>query len=183
MLVEAFVAELAIEAFDVAVLHRPARLDQQMFDAMALRPGDEGTAGELRPIVGSYRAGITAEAGGPIQHANHIGTADAVVHGDVDAFVAEVVGDGQALESTPIGQRITDEVHAPDRVGLARWRQRLTLARRPLGFPAPAYGQIRLAVQAVDLLVVHVGELRAQQVVQAAIAKPAANLGQFDDPG
>lgn len=30
-----------------------------------------------------------------IQHANHIGTADAVVDRDVDAFVGEVVGDGQ----------------------------------------------------------------------------------------
>lgn len=29
---------------------------------------------------------------------------------------------------------------------------------------------------------VHVWELRAQQVVQAAIAEPAPDLGQFNDP-
>lgn len=57
------------------------------------------------------------------------------------------------------------------------------LAGDSLDARSPAYGQIRLAVQAIDLRVVHVGELRTQQVVQAAIAKPAANLGQFDDPG
>src|SRR5690606_10797597 len=41
VLVEALVAELAVEALDVAVLHRAARLDQQVFDAVVLRPGDK----------------------------------------------------------------------------------------------------------------------------------------------
>lgn len=55
MLVEAFVAELAVEALDVAVLHKPARLDQQVLDAMLLRPCDEGPAGELRTVVRAHR--------------------------------------------------------------------------------------------------------------------------------
>ena len=53
MLVEALVAELAVEAFDVAVLRRAARFDQDVLDAVLLRPGDEGAAGELRPVVPS----------------------------------------------------------------------------------------------------------------------------------
>src|SRR5690606_2424121 len=52
VLVEALVAELAVEALDVAVLHRAAGLDQQVFDPMVLRPGDEDPAGELRAVVG-----------------------------------------------------------------------------------------------------------------------------------
>lgn len=36
VLVEAFVAELAVEAFDVTVLHGSARFDQQVLDAMPL---------------------------------------------------------------------------------------------------------------------------------------------------
>lgn len=49
--VQALVAELPVEAFDVAVLHRLARLDEQVPHAMLDRPGDEGPARELRPIV------------------------------------------------------------------------------------------------------------------------------------
>lgn len=45
MLVEALVAELAVEAFDVAVLRRAARFDQDVLDALPLCPGDEGAAG------------------------------------------------------------------------------------------------------------------------------------------
>lgn len=51
VLVEAFIAELAVEALDVAVLHGLAGFDQDVFDAMLLRPGDEGAAGEFRTIV------------------------------------------------------------------------------------------------------------------------------------
>ena len=51
MLVEAFVAELPVEAFDVAVLRWAVWLDQDVLDAMLLRPGDEGAAGELGPII------------------------------------------------------------------------------------------------------------------------------------
>ncbi len=46
MLVQAFVAESGIEAFDVTILHRSARLDQ---DVAALRPAHEGPAGALLP--------------------------------------------------------------------------------------------------------------------------------------
>jgi len=41
MIVEALVAKLAVEAFDVAVLHGLARLDQQVPNAVPLGPGDE----------------------------------------------------------------------------------------------------------------------------------------------
>lgn len=111
-----------------------------------------------------------------------MGPADAVVDRDVDALVGKVIGHGQALQAAPIGQRIADEIHAPYRIGRDCSGQCLTLAGRPARLLAAAHGQVRLAVQAVNLLVVHGWVLRAQQVVQAAIAEPAARLRQFDDP-
>ena len=99
----------------------------------------------------------------------------AVVDRDVHALVREVIGHGQALEAPGIGQGIADEVHAPDPVGCRGDRQRLPFKRWSLGLLASAHGEAGLAVEPVDLLVVHVGELRAQQVVQAAIAEPAAD--------
>jgi hypothetical protein len=50
VLVQALVAEPEVEALDVAVLHGPAWHDQDVPDAVALRPCDEGTSGGLRPL-------------------------------------------------------------------------------------------------------------------------------------
>ena len=127
MLVEALVAKLAVEAFDVAVLHRTTRFDEQVFDAVLLRPCHEGTAGELRPIVSAHCFGVTAKARRLVQDARHVNPTHAVVHRDIDALVSEVIGNGQALQASAARQRIRDKVHAPHLVarsvtaGAPRW--------------------------------------------------------------
>lgn len=103
MFVEAFVAELSVGAFDVPVLHGAARLNQQMLDAMSLRPGDESPTGELRTVVGSHSTRVPAKAGGLVKYTHYVGAADAVIDSNVDAFVAEVIGDRQArITSQPL---------------------------------------------------------------------------------
>jgi hypothetical protein len=47
VLVQPLVAEAAIEALDVAVLHGSPWLDQDVSKPLALRPAYEGPAGEL----------------------------------------------------------------------------------------------------------------------------------------
>ena len=113
VLIEALVAELAVEALDVAVLHGPAWLDQDVPDVVFLRPGDEGPAGELRAVVGSDGGRVAPEARRLIQQPGDVQAADAVVHSDLHAFVAEVIGHGQALDAPATGQAVADEVHAP----------------------------------------------------------------------
>lgn len=90
MFVEALIAELAVEALDVAVLHGLARLNEQVLYAMALCPTHEGPAGELRAVVGAYSLRIAAESGCLIEQARHVLTGDAEVGRDVDTLVAEV---------------------------------------------------------------------------------------------
>src|SRR6266404_5301377 len=58
--VEAFVAQLAVEAFDVAVLHRPARRDVLKSDALAYAPRVEVAAAELGSIIAAQRARLRA---------------------------------------------------------------------------------------------------------------------------
>lgn len=50
-LVQMLVTELAVEALDVAVLHLAPRLDQDVANAVRLRPGHECPSGELRAVV------------------------------------------------------------------------------------------------------------------------------------
>src|ERR1700676_5328708 len=53
--VEAFVAQLAVEALDITVLGRPSRCDVLKPDALALAPGVEVAAAELGPVVAAQR--------------------------------------------------------------------------------------------------------------------------------
>lgn len=55
--------------------------------------------------------------------------------------------------------------------------------RRTLGLSALPDGQVRSAIQPMNALVIHVGELRAQEVVDAPIVESPARLRNFDDGG
>jgi len=101
VVVQAFVAELAIEAFDVAVLHWPARLNQNVPDSMALCPCHEGPTGELRAVVRSYRLRVAPKNCRTVQQPGHVLSRDAVVGRDVHAFMAEVIGYRQAFDAPP----------------------------------------------------------------------------------
>ena len=104
MLVQALVAELAVEALDVSVLCRLAWFDQLVIDAVLLRPSDECAAGELQSVVGANRLRVAAKTRRPVEDAHHVVTADAVVEGDVHALASEVVDHGQALQAAAVGQ-------------------------------------------------------------------------------
>ena len=51
--VQAFVSELAVEAFDVRILPRASRLDEDRPAARLLKPLAYGLGNEFRPIVAS----------------------------------------------------------------------------------------------------------------------------------
>lgn len=164
-------------------LHRPPGLDQNVTHVMSLRPGDEGPAGELRPVVGSHRRWIAPEDRRPVQQPRHVLTGDAIVHGDVHALVREVVGHGQALDAPAVGQTVGNEVHAPHLVDTASYRKWHALAGCAPHLLALTNRQLRLAVQPIDPLVVHAWELPTQQVMNAAIAKTPPHLRDLDDLG
>ena len=183
MLVQAFVPELAVEALDVAVLHRPARLYQDVANPMGLCPCHEGTAGEFRPIVSTHRIRIAAKQGRPIQQPGHILAANAVVGNDVHTLVAEIVRHGQALDAPAVGQAVAHEIHAPHLIDALRDLQRHALAYRPFGLLAFPHGQVSGAVQPIHALVIHPGKFRTQQVMDTPVAKASPGLGNIDDRG
>ena len=67
VLVQALIAKHTIETFDVCVLRRAARLDQDVLDAVLLRPGHECPASELRLVVRPDRFGVATKQSGPIK--------------------------------------------------------------------------------------------------------------------
>ena len=181
MLVQALVPELAVEALDVGVLGGLAGGVQQMADASGSCPGQEGPAGELRPLVGAHSLGATPEACSLLQQPNPIPTAHAKVHGQLNTFVAEVVCHRQALDAPAVGKAVRDEIHAPDLIDPAGGGQRNGFHRQAT-FAAPlADRQARRLIQAVDTLVVVLCTLDAQQIHHPPVAEAPTLVGDGDD--
>lgn len=67
VLIEAFVAELAVERFDVRILRWLARLNQLQCDAVRIRPLVKRAARKFGALVGSHRLGIATEASCMVQ--------------------------------------------------------------------------------------------------------------------
>ena len=92
LLVQAFISELAVETLDVAVLHRPVRLGQDVPHAMCCGPSHKGPACELWAVVCAHGQWVASEGGRLVEQACHVLPRDPVVHGNVHALVAEVIG-------------------------------------------------------------------------------------------
>ena len=90
------------------------------------------------PLSVLNRCRVASETGGPVKQSADVGARDAVVHGDVHALVAEVVGHRRALQAPAVGQTVADEIHAPylvDAAGQLRWH---ALGRKTGGAPSCA---------------------------------------------
>ena len=104
VLVEAFIPELAVEAFNVGVLGWLARLNQDVLDASCLHPCHEGPACELRSVVGPDGLWIAPEACSSLKDSGDVRARHGQVYCDVHTFMAEVVGNGQALDAPAVAQ-------------------------------------------------------------------------------
>jgi hypothetical protein len=69
VLVQTLVSELAVEAFDEAVLDRLARANEAELDASPVGPGIHRAAHELRAVVGYHCYGFPSLLEEPIQDA------------------------------------------------------------------------------------------------------------------
>ncbi len=116
-----------------------------------------------------------------IQYPGHVFTGNTKVHRDLHAFMAEVIGYGEVLQTPPAREAVAHEIHAPDLVERARQLQRHPLVDRALALLASAHSQVGLSVEAVHALVVDPGKFRAQQIVDAPVAESATDLGDLDD--
>lgn len=106
VLVKTFVAELAVERFNVGILRWLARLNQLQSDAVRIRPLVKRAAREFGSLVCSHCLGIAAKASCADQCPSDIQTGDAMVDDDVDSLFRKIVDDGQALHAPAVGKRI-----------------------------------------------------------------------------
>ncbi len=112
MIVQALVAEFAVEALDVGVLRRFAGCDQLQIDSSAIGPSVHRTAGELRPLVGANRPGGSPELRDLVEHVRNVAARDPVIDRDIQALSGEVIHDRQALDAPARRERIHHEIDA-----------------------------------------------------------------------
>lgn len=100
-----------------------------------------------------------------VERVHDLLAADALVHSDVHALVAEVVHYGQALDVPPAGQAVADEVHVQDHIdGPALVQQHALELQAPL-----TQRQVRQARGPVRALVVGLVARSTQQVADASV--------------
>ena len=182
VLVEAFVAEPPVEAFDEGVLGRLAEVDEVEADAVAPGPLVEHLADHLRPVVQDDLLGQPAGLGQALQDPHDTGTRQRGVDLDRRAFAREVVDDVQRPHALTGGQEIVLEVHGPALVRRL-WHQH-GLALDP-GQPLPlalAHLQALLGIHPVHRLVIDPPTLAAEQGMQAPIAQTPALARQLLEP-
>jgi hypothetical protein len=69
--VEALVAQPPVEAFDMAILHRPSRLDVHQPNLPVFRPAQHATRAELRAVVRAHVLRPATLFDQPLQHTRH----------------------------------------------------------------------------------------------------------------
>jgi hypothetical protein len=126
-LVQALVAELAVEALHVVVLRWLAGLDQPQLDAAFARPLVEGSSGELGTLIGAQGLRPRWKPRNRVQDASDVLAGDAMIDDDVDRLLAEVVDDRQALQPPAVLEGVAHEVHRPHLVRTVGLDERPTL--------------------------------------------------------
>lgn len=182
LLVQALVAQLAVEALDEGVLRRLAGIDEQVSDF----PLDCAQPMKVR-LVNSGPSAARTSLGSPRNTAT--GSSRRVTYWP------------GMPKSTPISThscvKSSATVSSLIRRPLARLSAKKSMlqislivraaasgCRSPLGclgLAPPAHGQLHLAVQAIDTLGVDLRVLGAPQVVDAPVAEAAPHMRQFDD--
>jgi hypothetical protein len=126
------------------------------------RPRIERAAGEFGAVVAHNHRRQPAVLRELLQDAHDAQPGQRRVDRDRDGFAAEVVDDVQDAEGAAARPRVTHEVHRPPLVRLRRRREHDARAGGELLPAAAPHGEACVAVDPVDLLVVHDGARPAQ---------------------
>src|SRR5882757_8965758 len=176
--IEAFVAQLAVEALDVTVLGRPARRDVRKFDATAFAPGVEVAAAELGPVVAAQRARTGPAFEDALQHPCDLPRADPGVGFGGQAFAGELIDYGQHPQRPPVTDSVVHKVQCPLLIGPRELRQ----WHPPMGESPPRLApqlKPRLPIQPIHPLVIDRVAAPAQLHPQPPITVARMALREF----
>lgn len=112
-LVQALVAQPAVEALDVAVLHRLAWLDEVEQHAVRMCPLIRCLTRELAAIIADDALWQPAGVREPIQHARDAFARERGIDLNRRTLSREVVDNREGTKGAPVAQVVVHQVHAP----------------------------------------------------------------------
>ena len=182
VLIQALVAQPAIEALDEDILCRLSRHDLVPLDVGGAHPSQDRMTGQFRPIVGDDHLRSTPMGDKPGQFLGDPHAGQGLIDEHGQGFPGEVVDNTERSEAAAIAEGIRHEVQAPSFICL--FRQEYGWARACRLFPSAAlfHGQSLLGIDAVDLLVIGAETFATQQDAEPSIAEPAAFTGRLSQP-
>ena len=113
LLVQAFVAQAAVEGHDKAVLLRRARIDVMPLDAVPVTPLQDRLAGELGAIVRDDPARFAIDPDQRIQFPCHPGPRDAGVGNQGQVLATAIIVDRQNAELPAGSECVGQELEGP----------------------------------------------------------------------
>src|SRR5690606_20365447 len=179
LLVQAFVAQAAIEGLDVAVLLRLAGIDVMPFDAVLVGPLQDRLAGELGSVVADEASRFAVDANQGVKFSRHSGPRYAGVGNQGQVLAAAIVVDRQNAELAAYPDRVRQEVQGPALFRLQRHRHWCPTAACPFAATPAAPGQTFFPVDAVDLLFVHDHAFALQHDAHTPIPEATPLLGDL----
>src|SRR6185312_12344642 len=120
VLVEALVAQPAVEALDEAILHRLAWCNVVPFDVAFLLPGQDGVRGELGAVVADDYARAASRLDDAVELAHDPWGSKRGVGHQPEAFPGEVIDQSEDAEAPATHQRVHDEVERPAQIPVLR---------------------------------------------------------------
>ena len=155
VLVEALVAELAVEALHVAVLLGLAGLDEGVLHPVSVAPLVQGHSRELGAVVRVDSLGLAVKLDQIVQYPGYAMPGYRAVHLDPQAALGMVVHHGQHPHPPALPGGVVHEVHAPSLIGLGRLED-LVDGRQAMALPLRAPDlEPRVAIYPIRALEVH----------------------------
>src|SRR5829696_6829760 len=179
--VEAFVAEPAVEGFDVAVPPGLAGWDERQPDAFA-GPIRHRGAGQFGAVVAAQHGWVAAVGGEPVEFVDQLVAGNGAFDESAEAFAGVLVDDGDNLDRPAIGGGVELEVDRPHSVRRLCGHRLSGGGAEPFAAAALRHPEPFVAPQPLDLLVVDVPALPAGVVVGPTVTPPRVGFGVVRQP-
>lgn len=178
------VAQLAVEAFAVAVFPWRARLNVERFYADPLKPFAQSCCNELWSVVGSYVLGCPVTNEQLAQRVKDIPGGELALDPDGEALACVLVDHAQHTEHSSIVGAVLYEVIGPDMAFVRRPQPHARAVIQPetaAFWLFHRYFQPLSPPDAVNPLLVHIPAVVPEQSCDPPVTVPAKPLGKASD--
>ena len=111
MVIQTFVPKMPVEAFNIGILRRLARLDECELYTPGMGPFIKCQAGEFRPMINPDHPWQSSLPGNAIQYARHPLSREGGIHLNDDTLPGTVIDHIQTANAPAVSQAVMHEIH------------------------------------------------------------------------